>query len=103
MLDKLAANRQERSLAVGAEAPSLLAGPIVDADGTIIHHDVRAGNVINRSSARPCVAAKRVRRAKMVPEKRENTPVFKKAGVNRGCRCRLAILVIGVWLPRGPY
>jgi site-specific DNA recombinase len=32
--DKLAANRQERSLAVGAEAPSLLAGLIVDADGT---------------------------------------------------------------------
>jgi hypothetical protein len=31
--DKLAANRQERSLAVGAEAPSLLAGLIVDADG----------------------------------------------------------------------
>src|ERR1700730_19372343 len=82
MLDKLAANRQERSLAVVVEAPSLLAGPIVDADGTIIHHDVRAGNVINRSSARPCgAAAKRVRRAKMVPEKRENTPVFQK---NRG-------------------
>jgi site-specific DNA recombinase len=32
--DKLEANRQERSLAVGAEAPSLLAGLIVDADGT---------------------------------------------------------------------
>jgi site-specific DNA recombinase len=32
--DKLAANRHERSLAVGAEAPSLLAGLIVDADGT---------------------------------------------------------------------
>jgi site-specific DNA recombinase len=31
--DKLAANRQERSLAVGAEAPSLLAGLIVDTDG----------------------------------------------------------------------
>ncbi len=31
--DKLAANRQERSLAVGAEAPSLLAGLIVDGDG----------------------------------------------------------------------
>jgi hypothetical protein len=31
--DKLAANRQECSLAVGAEAPSLLAGLIVDADG----------------------------------------------------------------------
>jgi hypothetical protein len=31
--DKLAANRQERSLAVGAEAPSLLAGLIIDADG----------------------------------------------------------------------
>jgi site-specific DNA recombinase len=31
--DKLGANRQERSLAVGAEAPSLLAGLIVDADG----------------------------------------------------------------------
>ena len=31
--DKLAANRQERALAVGAEAPSLLAGLIVDADG----------------------------------------------------------------------
>jgi site-specific DNA recombinase len=31
--DKLAANRQERSLAVGAEASSLLAGQIVDADG----------------------------------------------------------------------
>jgi site-specific DNA recombinase len=30
---KLAANRQERALAVGAEAPSLLAGLIVDADG----------------------------------------------------------------------
>jgi site-specific DNA recombinase len=32
--DKLAANRQERLLAVGAEAPSLLAGLIVDADGS---------------------------------------------------------------------
>jgi site-specific DNA recombinase len=31
---KLAANRQERALAVGAEAPSLLAGLIVDADGS---------------------------------------------------------------------
>ena len=31
--DKLAANRQERVLAVGAEAPSLLAGLIVDAEG----------------------------------------------------------------------
>jgi site-specific DNA recombinase len=31
--DKLAANRQERALAVDAEAPSLLAGLIVDADG----------------------------------------------------------------------
>jgi site-specific DNA recombinase len=31
--DKLAANRQERALAVGAAAPSLLAGLIVDADG----------------------------------------------------------------------
>ena len=33
MQDKLAANRHERSLAVGAEEPSLLAGLIVDADG----------------------------------------------------------------------
>ena len=32
--DKLAANRRERSLAVGAEAPSLLAGLIVDAGGS---------------------------------------------------------------------
>ena len=32
--NKLAANRQERALAVGAEAPSLLAGLIVDADGS---------------------------------------------------------------------
>ena len=31
--DKLAANRHERSLGAGAEAPSLLAGLIVDADG----------------------------------------------------------------------
>ena len=31
--EKLAANRHERSLAVGAEAPSLLAGLIVDAGG----------------------------------------------------------------------
>jgi hypothetical protein len=31
--DKLAANRRERSLAMGAEAPSLLAGLIADADG----------------------------------------------------------------------
>ncbi len=31
---KLTANRRERSLAVGAEAPSLLAGLIVDADGS---------------------------------------------------------------------
>jgi site-specific DNA recombinase len=31
--DKLTANRRERSLAVGAAAPSLLAGLIVDADG----------------------------------------------------------------------
>jgi site-specific DNA recombinase len=43
--DKLAANRQERALAVGAEAPSLLAGLIVDADGsrmTPIHATKRA-------------------------------------------------------------
>jgi site-specific DNA recombinase len=32
--EKLSANRQARALAVGAEAPSLLAGLIVDADGT---------------------------------------------------------------------
>src|ERR1700738_2040082 len=32
--DKLTANRQERALAVGAEAPSLLAGLIVDSDGS---------------------------------------------------------------------
>ena len=32
--DTLAANRHEHSLAVGAEAPSLLAGLIVDADGS---------------------------------------------------------------------
>jgi site-specific DNA recombinase len=31
--DKLAANRHERSLAVGAEAPSLLAGLVFDSDG----------------------------------------------------------------------
>ena len=31
--DKLTANRRERSLTVGAEAPSLLAGLIADADG----------------------------------------------------------------------
>ena len=31
--DRLAANRQERTLAVGAEAPSLLAGLIIDASG----------------------------------------------------------------------
>jgi hypothetical protein len=31
--NKLAVHRQERALAVGAEAPSLLAGLIVDADG----------------------------------------------------------------------
>jgi hypothetical protein len=31
--DKLAANRHEHSLTVGAEAPSLFAGLIVDADG----------------------------------------------------------------------
>jgi site-specific DNA recombinase len=43
--DKLAANRQERALAVGAEAPSLLAGLIVDAGGnwmTPIHATKRA-------------------------------------------------------------
>ncbi len=34
--NKLAANRQTRALAVGAEAPSLLAGLIVDADGNRI-------------------------------------------------------------------
>jgi hypothetical protein len=33
--DKLAANRQERALAVGADAPSLLAGLIVDAAATL--------------------------------------------------------------------
>ena len=81
LMDVGQARGQSAGALVGGvvEAPSLLAGPIVDADGTIIHHDVRAGNVINRSSARPCsAAAKRVRRAKMVPE---NTPVFQK---NRG-------------------
>ena len=33
--NKLAVHRQERALAVGAEAPSLLAGLIVDADGNL--------------------------------------------------------------------
>jgi site-specific DNA recombinase len=31
--EKLAENRQKRSLAVGAEAPSLLAGLVIDSDG----------------------------------------------------------------------
>jgi hypothetical protein len=31
--DRLAANRHERSMAVGAEAPSLLAGLVIDSDG----------------------------------------------------------------------
>jgi site-specific DNA recombinase len=43
--DKLTANRRERSLAVGAEAPSLLAGLVVDAEGnpmTPIHATKKA-------------------------------------------------------------
>ena len=43
--DKLTANRRERSLAVGAEAPSLLAGLILDSDGnriTLTHATKRA-------------------------------------------------------------
>ncbi|HEY3622102.1 MAG TPA: recombinase family protein, partial [Roseiarcus sp.] len=43
--DKLAANRQERSLAVGAEVPSLLAGLIFDSDGACLSptHAVKKG------------------------------------------------------------
>src|SRR5262245_33666852 len=43
--DNLEANRQERSLAVGAEAPSLLAGLIIDSDGTRLSptHAVKKG------------------------------------------------------------
>jgi site-specific DNA recombinase len=43
--DKLAANRRERSLAVGAPAPSLLAGLIVDAGGARVSptHAVKKG------------------------------------------------------------
>jgi len=68
MLDKLAANRQERSLAVVVEAPSLLAGPVVDADGTIIHHDVRAGNVIKPIVSTP------LRRRRQTSASREDGP-----------------------------
>jgi site-specific DNA recombinase len=53
--DKLAANRQERSLAVGAEAPSLLAGLIVDADGnpmTPIHATITSRHPIWREITR---------------------------------------------------
>ena len=43
--DRLAANRRERSLAAGAEAPSLLAGLIVDSDGNRLSptHAVKKG------------------------------------------------------------
>jgi site-specific DNA recombinase len=43
--DRLAANRCERSMAVGAEAPSLLSGLIVDADGARLSptHAVKKG------------------------------------------------------------
>jgi DNA invertase Pin-like site-specific DNA recombinase len=43
--DKLAANRQERSLAVGAEVPSLLASLIFDSDGACLSptHAVKKG------------------------------------------------------------
>ena len=43
--DKLAANRRERSLAMGAEAPSLLAGLIFDSDGNRLSptHAVKKG------------------------------------------------------------
>ena len=43
--DKLAANRRERSLAMGAEAPSLLAGLIFDSDGNRLTptHAVKKG------------------------------------------------------------
>jgi site-specific DNA recombinase len=43
--DKLAASRQERSMAVGAEAPSLLSGLIFDSDGTRLSptHAVKKG------------------------------------------------------------
>lgn len=45
MQEKLAANRHERSLAVGAEAPSLLAGLIFDGDGARLSptHAVKKG------------------------------------------------------------
>jgi 2-polyprenyl-6-methoxyphenol hydroxylase-like FAD-dependent oxidoreductase len=63
--DRLAANRHERSLSVGAEAPSLLAGLIVDADGNRMTpaHATKRGRAIpllrlgiaadERSSASP--------------------------------------------------
>ena len=39
--DKLATNRQERALGVGAKSPSLLVGLIVDAEGQTIDADPR--------------------------------------------------------------
>ena len=48
--DKLAANRRERALAVGAEAPSLLAGLIVDSDGNAV---AECGPAAVRSGAPP--------------------------------------------------
>ena len=44
--DRLAAGRRERSMAVGAEAPSLLAGLIFDSDGARLSptHAVKKGN-----------------------------------------------------------
>jgi site-specific DNA recombinase len=52
--DKLAANRQARSLAIGAKAPSLLAGLIVDADGNPMTptHAVKKGKAIAIMSRR---------------------------------------------------
>jgi hypothetical protein len=50
--DRLVANRHDRALAVGAEAPSLLAGLIVDADGHRMTptHAVKTGKRYNTMS-----------------------------------------------------
>ena len=67
--DKLTTNRRERSLAVGAEAPSLLAGLIVDSDG-------------NRMT--PTHATKKVKRYCYYV----SAPLL----AGKGCACRRGIL-----------
>ena len=61
MQDKLEAKRRERSLAVGTEAPSLLAGLIVDSDGNRMTptHAVKKGKRYRYYVSTPLITGSR--------------------------------------------